>query len=231
MAAQSTLKNMVLSLTLVCLVCSALLGAVYVVTLKPIAAASQKTLTEALSLVLLPQGDIDTQPREAELDGVRYECYTQSLDGERVAVAVKSTVNGFGGPLTVLVGVSSEGVVLSTKVLSHSETPGLGAKCQTDEAFIAQFEGFDPAERRLAVTKDGGDVDAITASTITSRAYTLAVQNAVNLAAYVTSAAGLPAAIAGPENRGNGPSMAQAAPAASAIFRYSIQNLRRRRYE
>ena len=68
-------------------------------------------------------------------------------------------------------------------MLSHSETPGLGAKCQTDEHFIHQFDGFNSADKTLAVKKDGGDVDAITASTITSRAYTLAVANAVKVAA------------------------------------------------
>ena len=61
----------------------------------------------------------------------------------------------------------------------HAETPGLGAKCTSDAAFIDQFKGFDPAVSRLAVRKDGGDVDAITASTITSRAYALAIANAV----------------------------------------------------
>ena len=63
---------------------------------------------------------------------------------------------------------------------SHSETPGLGAKCTTDEKFMSQFKGFDPKAKKLTVKKDGGDVDAITASTITSRAYVLAIQNAVN---------------------------------------------------
>ena len=180
MAAKSTLTNMVLSLTLVCLLCSAVLGVVYVMTQEPIAHASEKALVEALSVVLPSGGDIDTQAQTVESDGVLYEYYTQSVDGEPAAYAVKSVVNGFGGPLTVLVGVGRDGLVQATKVLSHSETPGLGAKCQTDEAFIAQFEGFDPAQKKLQVSKDGGDVDAITASTITSRAYTLAVANAVN---------------------------------------------------
>ena len=75
----------------------------------------------------------------------------------------------------------ADGLVCNTVVLSHSETPGLGAKCQTDASFIDQFKGWDPAARRLAVTKDGGEVDAITASTITSRAYTAAVANAYNV--------------------------------------------------
>jgi len=71
-------------------------------------------------------------------------------------------------------------VVYNTSVLSHSETPGLGAKCTTDQKFMSQWKGFNPAVKKLSVTKDGGDVDAITASTITSRAYALAVENALN---------------------------------------------------
>ena len=92
---------------------------------------------------------------------------------------MKSSTVGFGGPLTLMVGVLPDGSVYNTSVLSHSETPGLGAKCTTDEHFISQFRGFDPAAKTLAVKKDGGDLDAITASTITSRAYALAVSNAV----------------------------------------------------
>ena len=77
-----------------------------------------------------------------------------------------------------MVGVTAEGTIYNTSVLSHTETPGLGAKCTTDEGFMAQWKGFDPSQKILSVKKDGGDVDAITASTITSRAYTLAVKNA-----------------------------------------------------
>ena len=68
----------------------------------------------------------------------------------------------------------------NTSVLSHSETPGLGAKCTSDQKFMNQWKGFNPQVKKLSVRKDGGDVDAITASTITSRAYTQAVENALN---------------------------------------------------
>ena len=80
-----------------------------------------------------------------------------------------------------MVGIDDEGKVVNTVVLSHSETPGLGAKCTTETAFIDQFKGFDPAAQKLAVRKDGGDIDAITASTITSRAYSAAVADAYNV--------------------------------------------------
>lgn len=79
-----------------------------------------------------------------------------------------------------MVGILPDGTVYNTSVLSHSETPGLGAKCTSDEHFMTQFKGWNPEQKKLLVKKDGGDVDAITASTITSRAYTLAIQNALN---------------------------------------------------
>ena len=78
-----------------------------------------------------------------------------------------------------MVGFNTNGDIVSISVLSHSETPGLGAK-MTEPSFVSQFEGKNPASFKLAVKKDGGDIDAITASTITSRAYADAVQKACN---------------------------------------------------
>lgn len=189
MAAKSTLRNMVLCLTLVCLLCSAILGVVYAVTYDPIQKASQKALQDALSLVLPSEGTVSTEGKTINYNGADYQYYEQKLGDETSAWAVKSSVNGFGGPLTVLVGIQKGGKVFCTKVLEHSETPGLGAKCQTDEGFLDQFKGFDAKAGKLAVSKDGGDIDAITASTITSRAYTLAVANAVTVAGMLESPA------------------------------------------
>ena len=81
-----------------------------------------------------------------------------------------------------MVGFSGDGRIYSTAVISHSETPGLGAKMTDDESYFrTQFVGKKPSEYNLAVSKDGGDVDAITASTITSRAFTQAVAKAYNV--------------------------------------------------
>ena len=172
MAVKSNLVNMVLVLSLVCLVCSGLLGGAYVLTKEPIAAAAAEKTNQAIAQVLPHFTDV-----EYNAEGNYYK----ATDGENlVGYAIETTTVGFGGPLSLIVGVTPDGVVYNTSVLSHSETPGLGAKCNTDAKFMAQWEGFDPAEKILSVKKDGGDVDAITASTITSRAYTEAVKNAVN---------------------------------------------------
>lgn len=182
MAVKSNLTNMVLCLFTTCLVCGAVLAGVYAVTAAPIAETNARLLRESISEVL-PEGGELSSPMEASRDGQTYEYYTLTQEGSVVAYAVKSTVVGFGGPLTLMVGVTPDGVVYNTSVLSHSETPGLGAKCNTDEKFMAQWKGFDSTEKILSVKKDGGDVDAITASTITSRAYAQAVANAVAVVA------------------------------------------------
>jgi len=176
MAAKSNLKNMVLSLTLVCLVCSGLLGVVYSLTAEPIRKAEEAKVNASIARVL-PEGTGAPELESTVVDGITYSYYTVPGAG----YAVISTVGGFGGPLSLMVGIGADGKVVNTVVLSHSETPGLGAKCTTDEPFIEQFQGWDPAVKRLAVLKDGGDVDAITASTITSRAYAKAIENAVKV--------------------------------------------------
>lgn len=176
MAAKSTLLNMVLCLSAVCLVCSALLAFTYAVTFDPIVEAS-KAKTNASIARVLPEFSGNPELCTAIVDGTEYQYY--KVPGTGCAIMV--TTSGFGGPLSLMVGVREDGTVHNTVALSHSETPGLGAKCQTDQKFIGQFQGWNPAEKKLVVKKDGGDVDAITASTITSRAYTLAVATAVKV--------------------------------------------------
>ncbi len=176
MAAASTLKNMTLCLTLVCLICAAVVGVAYAVTKEPIDAAAQAKTTASIARVL-PAFSATPQEGSIRVGGTDYKYY--QVDG--AGCAIISSTSGFGGLLTLMVGIAEDGTVHNTTVLSHSETPGLGAKCATDERFLSQFRGFDPAAKTLAVRKDGGDLDAITASTITSRAYALAVSNAVNV--------------------------------------------------
>lgn len=184
MAVQSSLKNMVLCLAGVCLFCSAILALVYAVTSDPIRKASEQALAESIGRVL-PEG-LELSERRDE-NGMEY--YVGTRDGVAGAYAVKASEIGFGGPLVLMVGVLPDGTVYNTSVLSHSETPGLGAKCGTDESFIGQWRGFSP-DKVLKVKKDGGDVDAITASTITSRAYAKAVAKAVEVVKTLESSTG-----------------------------------------
>ena len=207
MAAKSNLKNMVLCLFGTCLFCSAILGGVYAITYDPIEQTKAKTLENAIGQVLLRNADntglkegtallLDEKGKAKadtlNLDGKSYEYYTQVADDAPVAYAIKSTVVGFGGPLTLMVGVSADArLVINTSVLSHTETPGLGAKCTTDQKFMAQWSGLDLSTTKLEVQKPVKDgIDAITASTITSKAYTLAVANAVKVVSEIAGQAG-----------------------------------------
>ena len=101
------------------------------------------------------------------------------MAGEVVGYAIEVAPSGFGGAINMMVGFTPDGVIYNTSVISCSETPGLGAKILDSEiAPRAQVKGLNPAASRIAVKKDGGDIDAITASTITSRAFLSGVQRA-----------------------------------------------------
>jgi electron transport complex protein RnfG len=181
MAVKSSFKNMTICLFAICLVCSALLAGVYALTADPIAAAAAAKNEAAIKEVLPSAAVAIEEERTVEMEGQTY-AYNLAYDeqGNTVGCAINVTTLGFGGPIVIKVGFDVEGNIWNTKVLSQAETPGLGAKC-TESAFSDQFKGFNPSEKKLAVKKDGGDVDAITASTITSRAYTNGLTTAVNV--------------------------------------------------
>ena len=153
MAAKSTFGNMVLVLAGICLVCSALLGTVYAVTKAPIEASEVKKVNEAIAAVT---PDFDNAPNED----------VRTVEGGQIYTAMKD-----GAPVG-MVGFTPDGSVYNTSVISHSETPGLGAKIVDENiAPRIQVKGKNPAVNNIAVRKDGGEIDAITASTITSRAF------------------------------------------------------------
>lgn len=169
MAAKSTFGNMVLVLSGICLVCSALLGTVYAVTKAPIEASEIQKVNAAIAAVT---PSFDNVPSEAVQEVEGGQIYTATQGGQPVGYAIKVSVGGFGGPLQLMVGFTPDGTVYNTSVISHSETPGLGAKIVDENiAPRVQVKGKNPAVNNIAVRKDGGEIDAITASTITSRAF------------------------------------------------------------
>ena len=168
-ARPSTFGNMVLALTVICLVCAALLGLVQHVTAGPIARTDQQKENAAIAAVVPA---FDNEP-SAEKTAVGESVVFTARSGEDiVGYAIKVRTGGFGGTLVMMVGFTPDGTVYNTSVLSHSETPGLGAKI-TDEGVAprAQVIGKNPATTVMDVKKYHGDIDAITASTITSRAF------------------------------------------------------------
>ena len=170
---------MTLCLFAICLVCSGLLAGVYALTKEPIDLAA-KAKNEAAIKEVLPETAVTIEEeRTVEMSGETYT-YNLAYDevGNTVGCAINVSALGFGGPIVIKVGFDVNGIVWNTKVLSQAETPGLGAKC-VEPAFADQFRKFDTQEKKLGVKKDGGDIDAITASTITSRAYIKGIETAV----------------------------------------------------
>lgn len=177
---ESTFLNMVITLFLVAAIAALALGSVYTVTKEPIAIAKQKKLEAAIKAVLPDFDSIITQ-KVKEADGAdSLTFYYAEKAGEQIGVAIKSYTNtGFSGNIEIMVGLLDDGTISNTAVLSHKETPGLGDKMDKKKSdFPDQFMGKNPGDFELLVTKDGGDVDAITAATITSRAFCDAVQRA-----------------------------------------------------
>lgn len=171
MAVKSSFRNMTICLFVICLVCSSLLAGVYALTAEPIAAAAAAKNEAAIKEVLPESAVTIEEVRTVEMDGQTYE-YNLAYDqqGNTVGCAINVAPGGCVGPIGIKVGFDVNGVIWNTKVLYQTETPGFGAKC-VEPSFSDQFKGFDPSKKNLAIKKDGGDVDAITASTITSRAY------------------------------------------------------------
>lgn len=103
------------------------------------------------------------------------------FDGKAETVAFESTGKGFGGDLGVMIGVNlSDDKIVGVGVTTHQETPGVGSRAQTDAAFIAQFKGMD-LKSTFQVKTDGGQVDALSGATVTSRGVSAALTNAVKV--------------------------------------------------
>lgn len=179
---ESTFKNMALSLTLIAVVSSACLGFVYELTKKPIELAALNKKLDAIKQVV---PEFSNNPDEEMFmlptgEGDSLEIYPARKDDVVVGYAVNThTSNGFSGNISLMAGFKPDGTIIDISVLEQKETPGLGTK-MTEPEFKDQFKSKNPAEFELKVSKDGGSVDAITAATISSRAFCDAVQRAYN---------------------------------------------------
>jgi electron transport complex protein RnfG len=176
---ESTFKNMLLALFVVSFISSGALGFVYEVTKEPIRLVEINRKNDAIREVVKtfendPYADVFKVA--AGKDSLVF--YPAKVNGETIGMAVETfTMKGFSGLISLMVGFNMDGTINRIAVLGHQETPGLGDKIDISKSdFPLQFEGKDPATFKLLVKKDMGDVDAITASTISSRAYCDAVQ-------------------------------------------------------
>ena len=206
---KSTYKNMLLSLFFICLLAASLLAKVNDVTRAPIEEAKAMKLEEAI-MDVVPEFDNDPVAEAYKVaadTGDSLLVYPAKMGEEIVGFAVNSfSDNGFSGNIQVMVGFDTENTIVNYAVLSHAETPGLGSQMgewfrpQTHEAsLIEKLFGFEVKQEeanssiigksllttKFEVSNDGGDIDGISASTVTSRAFLEAVRRAYD--AYTES--------------------------------------------
>lgn len=179
---ESNFKNMALSLTLISLVASACLGFVYEFTKEPIALSNLNKKLSAIKQVVpeFNNNPDDEMFRLATGEGDSLDVYPAKKDSVIVGYAVNTYTNkGFSGYIGLMTGFRPDGTIINITVLEQKETPGLGTK-MADPDFKDQFNDKNPSGFLLKVKKDGGPVDAITAATISSRAFCDALQRAYN---------------------------------------------------
>ena len=212
---ESNITNMAVVLTAIAIVAGGLLAWVNNVTAGPIEQINNQAIENGIRSVILGDKDIKFRVEDpTEKEGfVFHNVY--DMNDNLLGTAVESTdKNGFGGALKVMVGFDSEGVILGYTVLEHSETPGLGAQAdgwfrqksgevQEQSAVVDvllgapgkpgnhNIIGMNPGDDVMMVSKDGGQVDAITASTITSKAFLRAVNAAYKAVFGYTAADGV----------------------------------------
>lgn len=185
---KSSLTNMVLVLVGVSLAIGAILAYVNHITKDPISKKAQLALAQGIKNVMGAEDLQVDEPEERKenLNGkeaifVLHHC--RDNQGKYIGAAVESTTGGFAGDLKVLVGFDTEGRILGYTILQTSETPGLGAKAGKwfQKGSKGDVIGKNPSDGELHVSKDdksGNAIDAITASTITSRAFLKAINTA-----------------------------------------------------
>ena len=174
---------MVLVLTGIAIFAAATLSSVYTFTKEPIAASKKAKQQNAIKAVLPPFDHLDANPVE-ETEGVETTkiFYAYDKSNNLVGAAIEATSNnGFSGKIVIMVGFDKKGSVVNYSVLDQKETPGLGTKMvdwfKTNKG-NQSIIGKDMQTANMTVSKDGGEVDAITGATISSRAFLFAVRNA-----------------------------------------------------
>lgn len=176
---ESNFVNMFTVLLVIGLVAALALGFTYSKTRPEIEAAALKKQEKNITAVL--DGiTYDNKPLADKytVEGFdRLELYPAKQGGELAGVAVKTvSPSGYSGDVWLMVGFKPDGTINRTSVVAHKETPGLGTKMDTP--WRDQYNGKNPGTDNLKVAKDGGTIDAITAATISSRAFSDAVQKA-----------------------------------------------------
>ncbi|MDG1728273.1 MAG: RnfABCDGE type electron transport complex subunit G [Algibacter sp.] len=181
---ESTFFNMTMALFVITIVAGASLGFINDITEGPKAKAKLERKINALKQVL---PEFNNNPVEEVLmlksdktkDSI--EVYMGTFDDQPIGTAViGSSEKGYSGLVKIMVGFNPDKSIKNIVVLEQKETPGLGTKMK-DEKFMRQFRGKKPSKFNLKPTKDGGDIDALTGATISTRAFGEAAQMAYDV--------------------------------------------------
>lgn len=171
---ESSFANMVIVLTVITVVAAACLGAMNNLTAEPIAASKKAKQEEAIKAVL---PEFTTVDEEAIVNKQKiFRAY--NANGELVGIAIETRELGFGGDVTTMVGFDANGTIVDYSLLAHAETPGLGSKLVDWFKVKSDIRGAGANKMPLRVSKDGGEYDAITAATISSRAFLNSINKA-----------------------------------------------------
>ena len=171
---ESSFANMVIVLTVITVVAAACLGAMNNLTAEPIAASKKAKQEEAIKAVL---PEFTTVDEEAIVNEQKiFRAY--NANGELVGIAIETKELGFGGDVTTMVGFDANGTIVDYSLLAHAETPGLGSKLVDWFKVKSDIRGAGANKMPLQVSKDGGEYDAITAATISSRAFLNSINKA-----------------------------------------------------
>ena len=178
----SKIWSIIGAMFIVALISSILLTLVHNLTQQPIKEAKDKLISDGINEVIITKFDNNPFAEKITLrrDNTRYTIYPARDKGYVTSIVMNSfSNNGFGGRIDIIVGFLLDGTVSGYKVISHKETPGLGSKIN-EEAFKQQVVGKNPSSKTFKVRQDGGEIDAVTGATISSRALIDAIQKAYN---------------------------------------------------
>jgi electron transport complex protein RnfG len=173
--------RLVLTLSIICLLAGALLAGVDNLTRERIRIAQGNKKLEALNEVLPAHDNRPTSNVATVEHGGRTWNFFVALNGKSFAGAAVETSSpaGYGGDIKLMLGIEANGQTRGIAILEQKETPGLGANIETDN-FRSQFKDKSIKETNWLVKKDDGDIDQITAATISSRAVVGAVKAAID---------------------------------------------------
>lgn len=179
----------IITLTVICIVAAAALAGVFYITKEPIAESERQERLKAINMVL-PFFSNEPDKEEEKLTikdsatGADKDIFfypARDTEDEMVGVALQTvSKTGYGGDIKIMMGIDMKGEISGIYILDLKETPGLGSKIKEDW-FKEQFKRKSLSNSKLSVKKDGGDIDAITGATISSRAIAYAIEEGLRV--------------------------------------------------